>query len=330
MSAAMSGSVVGNLAQRVLRRRRRATLTNVAGSHGSRSLLVINGDVFRRDRPHFAGLNVGSVETVYCGIEDLAFSIDTPRTCVWETVEGRDLADFGLVQVVAYPRPTVTLLSAVASYLEHKNRPALNAAAVSAPTKLYQLMVLAQAGLPVPTTLHLPRRVLPKSFQHLAARLGLPFVLKAINASGGRLNFLIENEVHFLRHVLDPAHDTVGFLAQEFIPNNGTFRILVFGEETPIVMHRCSTDGTHLTNTERGGHATLFDTESFDPAVMDMAVRAASLMGCDIAGVNVVQDRQTRQWHLLEVTASPAIGSGAFATEKTAAYSSYLQARLSP
>ncbi|GGM18526.1 hypothetical protein GCM10010129_73380 [Streptomyces fumigatiscleroticus] len=268
-------------------------------------------------------------EVFFCDIEDLKFHVQTSRTHIAEVIGGRDLAEFGLVQIAAYPRPTATLLSAISAYLEYRRKPLANMGAISAPTKLYQLMVLAQSALPVPTTIYLSRRLLNDSFTDIAAQLGLPFVLKAINASGGRLNYLIETEVDFLRFVHDPRLAEVAFLAQEFIPNNGTFRTLVFGKDVPIVMHRCSTDSAHLSNTERGGHATLFDVDTFDGEALDLSLRAAELMGCDVAGVNLVQHRQTRQWYVLEVNSSPAIGSGAFAKEKTEAYSSYLRARLS-
>ncbi|MGW2564313.1 ATP-grasp domain-containing protein [Streptomyces sp. NPDC001514] len=294
-----------------------------------RDLLVVNGEVFQAGCAVSAGLELGDeVTPVFRGIEDIAFSVETGRTRVYETVGSRDLAEFGLVQIASYPRPTATLLGCISAYLKHRRRPAVNAAAVNAPTKLYQLMVLAQDGLPVPATVHLPRRLLNDSFEDLANRLGLPFVLKAMNTGGGRLNFLIETEIDFLRYVEDPAHAKVAFLAQQFIPHNGTFRTLVFGRDVPILMHRCSTDGSHLTNTEQGGHATLFDVETFEPDVLRMAVRAAELMECEIAGVNLVQDRLTRQWYVLEVSSSPAIGTGAFVEQKTRAYSAYLRSKL--
>ncbi|TVZ75519.1 RimK family alpha-L-glutamate ligase [Streptomyces sp. BK340] len=292
--------------------------------------MVVNGEVFQPGYAVSAGLELGDeFKIFFCGIEDIAFSIETDRTRVYETIGGRDLAEFGLVQVASYPRPTATLLSSVSAYLEHRKRPPIKAAAISAPTKLYQLMVLAQHRLPVPATFYLPRKLLHGSFPQLADRLGLPFILKAMNGQGGRLNFLIKTEIDFLRYVEDPAHAKTALLAQKFIPNNGTFRILVFGGDVPIVMHRCNTDGSHLTNTQQGGHATLFDVETFDTEALEMTVRAAELMGCEVAGVNVVQDRETRQWYLLEVSSSPAIGSGAFAEEKTRAFSFYLRTKLS-
>ncbi|MFF8430711.1 RimK family alpha-L-glutamate ligase [Streptomyces sp. NPDC016566] len=326
-------SLFVSLARRLIQRLRRWPCRDVAVAgqvETGRDLLVVNGEVFRPGYAVTAGLELGDESKVsFCGIEDIAFSVETGRTRVYETIGGRDLAEFGLIQIASYPRPTATLLSSISAYLEHRRRPPIKAAAISAPTKLYQLMVLAQDGLFVPTTLYLPRQLLHGSFAELADRLGLPFVLKAMNAQGGRLNFLIKSEIDFRHYVEDPAHANVAFLAQQFIPNNGTFRILVFGGDVSIVMHRCNTDGSHLTNTQQGGHATLFEVETFDTEVLRMAVRAAELMDCEVAGVNVVQDRKTRQWYLLEVSSSPAIGSGAFAFEKTRAYSFYLRTKLS-
>jgi glutathione synthase/RimK-type ligase-like ATP-grasp enzyme len=290
---------------------------------------MINADTFQPDDDAPAPLELDDVNTVFRGIGDIAFWIEAGQTHVYETVSGRDLAEFSLIQVLAYPRPTATLLSAISAYLSHRGRPPLGATGISAPTKLYQLMTLAQNGLPVPATVYLPRHLLDNSFGPVAGRLGVPFVLKAMHGSGGRLNFLVDTQAEFRRLTGDPAHARVAFLAQQFIPNNGTFRILAFGRNIPIVMHRCSTDGTHLTNTQRGGHATLFEPESFDAEVMAMVARATLLMGYEVAGVNVVQDRHTRQWYLLEVNCAPAIASGMFAAQKTRAYAEYLQTRLS-
>lgn len=320
---------LAGLARRALARPRTVTSQIPARSQAGRDLLMLNGDTFQSAHGVSVALDLDNVNTVFRRIDDIAFFIEPGQTRVYETVSGRDLAEFTLIQVIAYPRPTATLLSAISAYLDHWGRPPLDATGISAPTKLYQLMMLAQNGLPVPTTLYLPHNRRGSSFDSIAVRLGVPFVLKTMHGSGGRLNFLVNTETDFHRLIGDPAHERVTFLAQQFIPNNGTFRILVFGHDVPIVMHRCNTDGSHLTNTERGGHATLFDPGTFDSAVVAMVVCAASVMSYQVAGVNIVQDRHTRQWYLLEVNCAPALGSGMFAAEKTRAYANYLRTRLS-
>jgi hypothetical protein len=73
---------------------------------------------------------------------------------VYETVEGRDLSDFGLIHVAAYPAPTATLVNAIAAYLEHWKVRGINLAGIGAPTNLLHYVLLARQAfgcrLPVP------------------------------------------------------------------------------------------------------------------------------------------------------------------------------------
>ncbi|MEW2426311.1 hypothetical protein AB0911_38365 [Streptomyces nigra] len=297
--------------------------------HLYHDLLIINGDAFQISHSGSVCLDLEDDTRVFFrDISDLEFTIDQGDISVRETIEGRDLADYALVQIASYPRPTATLLNSITAYLEHRNRPLVNAAPISAPTKLFQLLKFSQNGLAVPATRYMSRKLIGTSFGRLADDLGLPFVMKAMNASGGRLNFLIESEVDFLHYIHDPLYSGVAFLVQQFVPNNGTFRLLILNGQAAIIMHRCSTTGSHLTNTEQGGHATLFDVDTFDRDALRMATRAADILGCDVAGVNIVQDRHNGQWYLLEANPNPAIGTGAFADEKRRAYSAYLRAKL--
>ncbi len=291
------------------------------------SVLILNGQALLPalgdQESHF----VGGIETVFRGIDDLAFVITANRVHVYETVEGRDLADFGLVQVAAYPRPTATLINALTAYLEANRVTVVNATGVAAPTKLFQYLRFAQAGLPVPSTLYLAPGQLAESYDRIVAQLGMPFVLKALSASGGRHNYLISDEREFARQ-LDAAHERVRFLAQEFIPNDSAFRLFVFGGEVRIILRSTSPNGSHLTNTEQGGEAALVDPTGFDPAVQRLAVRAASLIGSDVACVNMMQDLISREWYILDANSNPAIATGPFVEDKLNAYSTYLKKRL--
>ncbi|MER5889367.1 hypothetical protein ABT160_36560 [Streptomyces sp. NPDC001941] len=289
-------------------------------------ILILNGGAL--DTEVGARLFLRGVDTVFRSVGQLGVSVTHGTARAFETEGGRDLATYGMVQVASYPRPTATLMSAVNACLEATGAPTVASASIAAPTKLYQCVRLVLAGLPVPETHYLPTPFLRHHHDRLVRRLGSPFVLKAMTGSCGRHNFLVGDEESFRAVVDDPAHSGLLFLAQRFVPNNGTFRLLVFGDEVSVVMHRCNTDGGHLTNTARGAHATLFDTGTFDDGVKRIAVRAARLMGCDVAGVNVVQHRGDGSWHVLEVTPSPALGTGAFVDAKLDAYTAYLERTL--
>lgn len=270
-------------------------------------------------------LHTAGIEAAVCGIDDVVFSVRPGSVRCYELNQGRDLAGFGLVQVSGYPRPTATLLSAIAAYLEANRRPLVNDVGIGAPTKLYQSVRFAQEGLPVPNTVYLPAHLLADSYVELAYRLGVPFVLRAMNAVGERRTRLIENQADFERCVREGGRTRAILLAQEFIPNNGTFRMLVLGGEVPVVVHRCSSGGPYLSS----GHATLFDSADFEDEVKNLAVRSASLIGCEVAGAHLVQHRVTGRWYVLGASTSPSIGSGAFAEMKIAAYRTYLRRRLS-
>lgn len=294
-----------------------------AGIPGGGRVLILNGEALD---PETGGrLPVQGIDAAFRSIDQIGVSVEHGDARAFETVGGRDLADYGMIQIASFPRPTATLLSAVSACLEARGRAGFTRAGISAPTKLYQSVRLSLAGVTVPETHYLPRSVLRNRYRDLSERLGVPFVLKALSGSCGRFNYLVAGEEEFRILLDDPAHARLLFLAQRYIPNNGTFRLLVFGDEVPVVMHRCNTDGGHLTNTARGGHATLFETDTFDEDVKALAVHTASLMGYAVAGVNVVQHREERTWHVLEVTPSPALVTGAFVDEKLDAYAAYLR-----
>src|SRR5579859_4627292 len=142
--------------------------------------LIVNGSALA------AVLEVPTgVDAVFRDVDELSFIIADGEVSIAETVSRRDLRTFGLVQMAAYPRPTASLISAVSAYLEHHQVPAVNMAGIGVPTKLVQYVRFALAGLPVPATVYLAREDLARSFPALAQRLELPFVLKALSASGG-------------------------------------------------------------------------------------------------------------------------------------------------
>lgn len=295
-----------------------------ARSRGS-SALIINGEALASGVETHGS---GRLDAVFRNIDDLGFSIETNRVRISETVEGRDLADFGLVQVAAYPRPTAALINALVDYLAHHKVPAVNMAGIGAPTKLFQYVRFAQAGLAVPKTVYLSTGALAESFLDLAQRLELPFILKALSASGGRYNFLVRTEREFRNHLYSQDHIRVCFLAQQFIANDSTYRVLVLGGEVQLVMRRSWAPGTHLSNTEQGAAAILVEPAAFAAAAKRMAIQAARLIGSEVAGVNLIQDWATQRWYVLDANSNPAMATGLFVEDKLAAYCSYLHKRL--
>ncbi|MFE7953614.1 RimK family alpha-L-glutamate ligase [Streptomyces sp. NPDC057426] len=288
---------------------------------------MLNGEGLGELADFASELLAAGVEVVFRSIEEIAIYIDSEGVRIRETVSGRDLADFGLVQVFAYHRPTATLLNALEDYLAVKGVRTVNVAGIGAPTKLFKYVRLANRGLSIPSTVYLPPRLLPGAYHDLAARLDLPFVMKPVTGGRGQTR-LVSSEGAFTEELQDTAN-VRGFLAQELVPPDGSYFLLVLGGHVAFALQHRSIDGGDLLEKTSWEDAALVDPQRLDPEAQETAVRAATSLGYDIAGVHLVRHWTTRQWCVLNVSPNPPIGSGRYTAGKVSAYSEYLKRRLS-
>ncbi|MFE5300707.1 RimK family alpha-L-glutamate ligase [Streptomyces sp. NPDC056632] len=300
----------------------------------SRSVLILYGGQFSGGAL-VSALRARGIRVVVRSVDELCVDIHADRPRIRERLQHRDLADFGMVQLhgVGFVQPSLPAI--LAAYLSTHRRTLVNreglagAGGVAAPSKLHQYVQLALAGENVPDTSQLPPRGRAAGcFDELADRFGTPFVVKPLYPAAGELTELVHDEQDFTRAVERPGAHRMGFLAQRHVPNNGTFLLLVVDGDVPVVIHRCSTDGSHITNRRHASHATLFEPEAFEPQVKETAVRCAALFGYDVATVTVVQDRGNRSWSILGVNGHPPVGGGPFALETSRAVADYASRRL--
>ncbi|MFD7501639.1 RimK family alpha-L-glutamate ligase [Streptomyces sp. NPDC059850] len=272
-------------------------------------------------------LLAAGVEVVFRSVEELAINVGPEGVCIRETVSGRDLGDFGLVQVVAYRRPTTILLNVLADYLAARNVRAVNVAGIGAPTKLFTYVRLANRGLSVPSTVYLPLPLLHGAFHDVALQLDLPFVLKTVTSGRGSRTSLISSEEAFTEELRD-SRRTRGFLAQELVPPDGSYFLLVLGGHAAFALRHSRIGGGELLAKSGWEDATLVDLRRLDPEAREVAVRAATSLGYDIAGVHLVRHWTTGRWCVLDVSPNPPIASGAYTADRVSAYSAYLERRL--
>lgn len=144
------------------------------------------------------------------------------------------------------------------------------------------LALLEESGLPVPKTVvtENPLEAL-KAFQEM----GCDAVVKPLFGSRGfgisRLRDedvakRVFSDLHFMRHIL---------YVQEFIPHGGRdIRLFVVGDELVAAMQRVSS--YWKTNISLGAKPTpLAPSED----LVDLALRACRVLGCEIAGVDVIE-----------------------------------------
>lgn len=140
--------------------------------------------------------------------------------------------------------------------------------------------------------------------------LEFPIVLKASNASKGEHNHLFRTKEELANFVPEPG---MHYLMQEAIPNDCDYRVLVMGGQVQLVIKRTRTNAeSHLNNTSQGASADVVPKEDWPDGLEDLAIRAAVALGReDIAGVDVLINKETDEQYVLEVNKTPHMSLGA-------------------
>ena len=168
--------------------------------------------------------------------------------------------------------------------------------------KLRCHQLLAGKGVGLPTTVFGDN---PDDTSDLLALLGKPpHVIKLVEGSQGNGVVLAESS-SASRNVIDAFRGLyANFLVQEFIAEakGADIRCFVVGDTVVAAMRRQGEQGEFRSNLHRGGQAT---SVKLTGAERETALRAAKVMGLEVAGVDLLRSR--RGPLVLEVNSSPGL-----------------------
>jgi ribosomal protein S6--L-glutamate ligase len=168
--------------------------------------------------------------------------------------------------------------------------------------KLRCHQLLAAEGIGLPTTVFGDN---PDDTGDLIGLLGPPpHVIKLIEGSQGNGVVLAES-LSASRSVIEAFRGLyANFLMQEFVAEakGSDIRCFVVGEDVVAAMHRQAEDGEFRSNLHRGGQASKVRLTT---AERQTALRAARVMGLEVAGVDLLRSRKGPL--VLEVNSSPGL-----------------------
>lgn len=180
--------------------------------------------------------------------------------------------------------------------------------------KLRSLQLLSRKGIGLPVT----------GFAHSPADTedlldvvgGAPVVVKLLEGTQGRGVVLAETRKAAESVVEAFRGLKASVLVQEFIAEAGgaDIRCLVIGERVVASMQRQAAEGEFRSNLHRGGSAQLV---KITPEERSTAVRAARIMGLNVAGVDIL--RSNHGAVVMEVNSSPGLEGIEKATGKDVA-----------
>lgn len=180
--------------------------------------------------------------------------------------------------------------------------------------KLRSLQLLARKGIGLPVTGFAHSTQYTDDLIQLAG--GAPLVIKLLEGTQGigvvlaETNKAAESVIEAFRGLKE------NILVQEFIKEaqGADIRCFVIGDKVVAAMKRQGKEGEFRSNLHRGGTASIV---RLTPEERSTAVRAARIMGLNVAGVDLL--RSNHGPVVMEVNSSPGLEGIELATEKDVA-----------
>lgn len=135
----------------------------------------------------------------------------------------------------------------------------------------------------------------------LIRELKLPLISKIIDGSQGR-GIEKHDSKEDLEKFLKKNPDKF-FIFQEFIPNEGDYRIFYVKNRVIYTISRKSQkDSEFRNNISLGGKAEDVELPAEGKKLSDAAQKC---MGFDVTGVDLIQHKDTKRWYVMEINAAP-------------------------
>ena len=180
--------------------------------------------------------------------------------------------------------------------------------------KLRSLQLLARKGIGLPVTGFAHSTQYTNDLIALAG--GAPLVIKLLEGTQG-IGVVLAETKKAAESVIEAFRGLKeNILVQEFIKeaDGADIRCFVIGEKVVAAMKRQGKEGEFRSNLHRGGNASI---ARLTPEERSTAVRAARIMGLNVAGVDLL--RSNHGPVVMEVNSSPGLEGIETATEKDVA-----------
>ena len=285
-----------------------------------RQVLVLNSMPSKTNAKLFEEINVKRAD-VHCDFrtyDDFALLMSGKGLEVIDLVDGIELKEYELIYFKTYIKKA-EFAASIAEYAQANAIAFIDSevATYHSATKVSQYAKLARANIAIPKSIVVSHTVLRDQFEWFESELGLPFILKDGAADRGVNNFLIKSQKEFLKVAKQARTQHAYYIAQQYIENDGDSRFLVFGSNVEMIIERrAKSKKTHLNNTSTGASATLKEPKEVPSNLKALAVKSAIALNRQVAGVDLIQDKKTDKWYVLEVNNSPQLAFGTFLDEK--------------
>lgn len=259
-------------------------------------------------------------DIVTVALENLAYiTHENGEADVIDMASGVSLGDASFVYLKSW-EVMPEEASALANFLFYKGVTFIDTLALGmGVSKLATTFRLWGQGVAMPNSVYVRRADRLADFlkSDRATMLGDKFIVKDIIGAKGKMNFLVDRTEAI--KIVEENPD-VHFVCQRFIPNDGDYRVGIYADEPGFIIKRVGSGQSHLNNTSAGGKATYIPVNEAPKKIIAIAKKASAATDLQVAGVDLIRDKETAKWYVLEVNQGSQIVTGAFVEENIKAF----------
>ena len=167
--------------------------------------------------------------------------------------------------------------------------------------KLHSHQILAQHGIAIPKTMLCKH---PVNIELVADQIKFPIVIKVISGSYGKGVHLCQDQNSFkdMLELIESLSSGTHLLFQEYVQTKvgEDLRVLVVGDKCLGAILRKNIDGGFKANISRGGEASIYP---LTPEIEEIASRSSKALGLEIAGVDLLFDKDG--YKICELNSAP-------------------------
>jgi len=157
--------------------------------------------------------------------------------------------------------------------------------------------VLLAHNVPYPKTIFTSGQ---EELKRIVRSLPKPVIIKSTGGRHGKATFLIKKNSQLERVLL--GRGGVSFLVQQYIPNDGDYRIFLIGYRAVAGFKRQPKEEKLILDRSQGKSEPL---EKIPAPIKRTAEKAAKVLGVEIAGIDMVVNQQTKKPVIIEVNQAP-------------------------
>ena len=247
----------------------------------------------------------GKAKVTLGKLADLVFEVEGKKVKV--RLNDKNITDFSLVYFRRLSSDFLPHARTLAFCLDHLKIDYLDSyfgKTSLAGNKLTALIRLSLAGLPVMPSFFCWRDKIEDNIDYLENKYGYPLVAKELLLQQGKGIFLIKKRKDF--DFLKKTKPEDQFFFQKFYPNEKEYRLLVLGDRVAVYERKIRIDPLEFRgNVALGAKEEFLEVNQAPKEMKTMAVKAAQILGLEVAGVDIFIASQTGKQWLLEVNRGP-------------------------